>query len=72
MLGVGSDHFDVPINRKQGLYTPYDDERTEDERYYQELENVIIETPKEYDLRSKKSQEAPKKKTSENSTKKTL
>ena len=46
MLGVGSDHFDVPINRKQGLHTPYDDGRMEDENYYQELENVIIKTPK--------------------------
>ena len=56
MLGVGSDHFDVHINKKQGLYTPYDDKRAEDEYYYQELENVIIETPKEYDLRSKRNQ----------------
>ena len=69
MLGVGTDHFDVPINRKQGLYTPYNDKIIEDEHYYQELENVIIETPKEYDLRNKKNREAPKNKTSNNSTK---
>ena len=55
MLGVGSDHFDVPIIRKQGLYTPYNDKRIEDEHYYQQLENFIIETPPEYDLRSKKN-----------------
>ena len=46
MLGVDNDNFDVHYNRKQGLYTPYDDKREEDEYYYQELENVIIETPK--------------------------
>ena len=62
MLGVDNDNFDVPHIRKQGLYTPYDDGMLEDEHYYQELENVIIETPKEYELRRKKNQEAPKKK----------
>ena len=55
MLGVDNDDFEVHYNRKQGLYTPYDDRRQEDEYYYQELENVIIETPKEYNLRSKKN-----------------
>ena len=69
MLGVDNDDFEVHYNRKQGLYTPYDDKRVEDEIYYQELENVIIETPKEYDLRSKSNQETPKTKTSENSAK---
>ena len=57
MLGVDNDDFEVHYNRKQGLYTPYDDERVEDEYYYQEMENVIIETTKEYDLRSKRNQE---------------
>ena len=37
MLGVDNDSFEVPHNRKQGLYTPYDDGRLEDEYYYQEL-----------------------------------
>ena len=60
MLGVDNDNFEVHYNRKQGLYTPYDDKRVEDEYYYQELENLIIETPKEYDLRSKSNQENPK------------
>ena len=68
MLGVDNDDFEVYYNRKQGLYTPYDDKRGEDEFYYQEMENVIIETTKEYDLRSKSNQETPKTKTSENST----
>ena len=55
MLGVDNDDFEVHYNRKQGLYTPYDDKRPEDEYYYQEMENVIIETTKEYDLRSEKN-----------------
>ena len=42
MLGVDNDDFEVHYNRKQGLYTPYDDKRAEDEFYYQEMENVII------------------------------
>ena len=69
MLGVDNDDFEVHYIRKQGIYTPYDDKRAEDESYYQEMENVIIETPKEYDLRSKNNMETPKNKTSKSSTK---
>ena len=68
MLGVDNDDFEVHYNRKQGLYRPYDDKRLEDEYYYQEMENVIIETTKEYDLRSKKNLETPNNKTSDNSS----
>ena len=67
MLGVDNDDFEVHYTKKQGLYTPYDDKRAEDESYYQEMENVIIESQKEYDLRSKSNQETPKTKTSEKS-----
>ena len=42
MLGVENDTFDVHYNIKQGIYTPYDDKRAEDESYYQDMENVII------------------------------
>ena len=42
MLGVDNDDFEVDYNRKQTLYTPYDDKRAEDESYYQDMENVII------------------------------
>ena len=70
MLGIDNDDFEAHYNRNQGLYIPYDDKRPEDEYYYQEIENVIIETPKEYDLRSRKNQETPKTKTSDKSTQK--
>ena len=46
MLGVDNDDFEVHYNRKQGLYTPYDDKRDDNEYYYQNMENVIIETSK--------------------------
>ena len=57
MLGVDNDDFEVQYDRKQGLYTPYDDKRDNDESYYQDMENVIIESQKEYDFRSKTSQQ---------------
>ena len=46
MMGVDNDDFEVHYGRKQGLYTPYDDKRDEDESYYQDPENVIIESQK--------------------------
>ena len=68
MLGVDNDGFQIHYEKKQGLYTPYDDKRDDDRHRYQDMENVIIETPKEYDLRSKKNQETPKTKTSDKSS----
>ena len=68
MLGVDNDDFEVHYTRNQGLYTPYDYKREEDEYYYQEMENVIIETTKEYDLRSKNNLETPNNKTYDNSS----
>ena len=72
MLGVSNEDSDFIYERKQGLYTPYDDRRPETEYYEPDFENAIIGAPKEYDLRSKNNQETPKKKTSENSTKNSL
>ena len=46
MLGVDNDDFEIHYDRKQGLYTPYDDRRDNDENYYQDMENVIIESQK--------------------------
>ena len=68
MLGVDNDDFEIHYDRKQGLYTPYDDKRDEDESYYQEMENFIIESQREYDLRSKSNQQNPNNKTSDKST----
>ena len=68
MLGVDNDDFEIHYDRKQGLYTPYDDRRDDDERYYQDMENVIIESQKEYDLRRKTNQQTPNTKTSEKSS----
>ena len=65
MLGVDNDDFEVHYDRKQGLYTPYDDKRDDDKNYYQDMENVIIESQKEYDLRSKTSQQTPNTKASD-------
>ena len=56
------------IDRKQGLYTPYDDKRDDGESYYQDMENVIIESQREYDLRSNTSQKTPNTKTSDKSS----
>ena len=64
MLGVSNEDFDFPHERKQGLYTPYDDRRTKTDYYEQYSENAIIVSPKQYDLRSKKNQENPRRKTS--------
>ena len=44
MLGVDNDDFEVHYDRKQGLYTPYDDKSDDDEIYYQDMENFIIES----------------------------
>ena len=68
MLGVDNDDFEVHYDRKQGLYTPYDDKRDDDESYYQDMENVIIEPQKEYDLRSKANQQTPNNKTCKKSS----
>ena len=65
MLGVDDDDFEIHYDRKKGLYTPYDDKRDDDESYYQDMENVIIESQREYDLRSKTSQQTPNTKTSD-------
>ena len=46
MMWVDNDDFEIHYNRKQGLYTPYDDKRDDDENYYQDMENVIIEPQK--------------------------
>ena len=42
MLGVENDEFEIHCDKKQGLYTPYDDKRDDDENHYQDMENVII------------------------------
>ena len=68
MLGVDNDDFEIHYDRKQGLYTPYDDKRNEDESYYQDMENDIIESQREYDLRSKTNQQTPNTKTSDKSS----
>ena len=34
ILGADNDEFEVHYDRKQGLYTPYDDKRYDDESYY--------------------------------------
>ena len=68
MFGVEYDDFEIHYDKKQGLYTPYDDRRDDDENYYQDMENVIIESQREYDLRRKTSQQAPNTKTSEKSS----
>ena len=54
------------------MYTPYDDKRAKDKYYYQEMKNVIIETSRGYDLRSKSNQETPKNQTSDKSAKNSL
>ena len=65
MLAVDNDDFEIHYDRKKGLYTPYDDRRDDDENYYQDMENVIIEPQREYDLRRKTSQQTPNTKTSD-------
>ena len=68
MFWVEDDDFEAHYDRKQGLYTPYDDRRDDDEQYYQDMENVIIESQKEYDLRRETSQKTPNNKTSDKSS----
>ena len=68
MFGVEDDHFEAHYDRNQGLYTPYDDKRDDDENYYKDMENVIIESQREYDHRRKTSQQAPNTKNSEKSS----
>ena len=63
MLGVSNEDSVFLHERKQGLYTPYDDRRTETDYYEQYSENAIIVSPKKYDLRSKNNQETPRNKT---------
>ena len=46
MPGVDNDDFEIHYDRKQGLYTPYDDKRDDNENYYQDMENFIIESKK--------------------------
>ena len=46
MLGVDNDDFEIHYDRKQGLHTPYDDNADDDESYFQDMENVIIESQK--------------------------
>ena len=70
MLGVSNEDYDFLHERKQGLYTPYDDRRPQTDYYEQYSENAIIGSPKQYDLRNKRNQETPKNKTSDKSTKK--
>ena len=70
MLGVDNDDFEVHYDSKQGLYTPYYDKGYDDESYYQDMENVIIEPQKEYDIRRKKNLETPNNKTSDKSSQK--
>ena len=65
MLGVSNEDSDFLHERKQGLYTPYDDRGPETNYYEQYSENAIIGSPKQYDLRSKKNQETPRNKTSD-------
>ena len=43
MLGVDDDDFEIHYDRKQGLYTPYDDKRDDNENCCQNMENVIME-----------------------------
>ena len=64
LFGVDDDDFKVHYDKKQGLYTPYDDKRDDNENYYQNMENAITEPRREYDLRSKSSQQTPNNKTS--------
>ena len=68
MFGEEDDDLEVHYDRKQGLYTPYDDKRNGNENDYQDMENVVIEPQREYDLRSKTSQQAPNTKTSDKSS----
>ena len=64
MFGVEDDDFEIHY-KKQGLYTPYDEKRDNDANDYQYMENFIIESQREYDLRSKTSQQTPNTKTSD-------
>ena len=68
MLGVDNDDFEIRYYREQGLYTPYDDKRDDYENCYQDMENVIIESQREYDLRSKTNQPTVNTKTSDKSS----
>ena len=65
LFGVDDDSFEVHYDKKQGLYTPYDDKRDDNENYYQNMENAVIEPSKEYELRSKSNQQIPDNKTSD-------
>ena len=68
MMGIDNDECEIHYDRKQGLYTPYDDRRGDDENYCQDMENVIIESQREYDLISKTNKQTPNTKTSEKSS----
>ena len=41
LFGVDDDEFEVHYDKKQGLYTPYDDKRDGNENDYQNMENAI-------------------------------
>ena len=69
MLGVSNEDSNFLHERKQGLYTPYDDRRSKTDYYEKYSESAIIGSPKKYDLRSKKNQETPRSKTSDKSAK---
>ena len=69
MLGASNEDSDFIYERKQGLYTPYDDRRPKTEYYEPDFENTIIGSLKQYDLRSKNNSETPNKKTFDNSAK---
>ena len=69
MLGVNNEDTIFLNEEEQGIFTPYEEESLESIDYKQGFENAIMEVHKQYDLRSKKNQETPKKKTSKNSAK---
>ena len=65
LFGVDDDDFEVHDDEKQGLYTPCDDKRDDNQNYYQNMENAVIEPLREYELRSRSNQQTPKDKTSD-------
>ena len=70
MLGVNNEDIFFLTEEEQGIFTPYEEESLESEDYKQGFENAIMEVHKQYDLRSKKNQDTPKRKTSEISSRK--
>ena len=72
MLGTNEEDTAFITRKEQVIYIPYEEESLDFADYQQGFENAIIEVHKQYDLRSKKNQEVPKKKTSENFAKTAL